>query len=245
LKRLLRGKSGASILFVLVAMALLMVIGFSTLTAASANIGARHNRQIHNRIDMYAESLQRTVKHSLVETSGDDDGKLLDDADTLGGQILRAAYEGARPDGVAGGTLTITLKPPDIAAGTDIDLLGVIVLRIEIDINPLDVVITKPWIQQTTIPDPDDEDEIKIIETRIPGSASISGVATIIVTVEGEGHRRRAVTTAATYNLSGGYLEENRDEIEFDATLDTLDMGDMKIVNAGDWGFISYEKVDR
>jgi len=89
---ILRSKSGASILFVLAAMALLLTVGVATLTAASANAGARIDRMVRTRVELYADSLQRTIMRELEVGIKNDINEPLTSATTLGGQLLRVAY---------------------------------------------------------------------------------------------------------------------------------------------------------
>ncbi|MDR0292960.1 MAG: hypothetical protein LBH95_02265 [Oscillospiraceae bacterium] len=99
----LRRKSGASMMFVLAAMLLLMALGVSALAAAFGAFGARHIKRDENQLDLYAGSMERTLKAVLEDTLPDAgariDGVLsggLPTVTTLSGQVLKAAYDEAK-----------------------------------------------------------------------------------------------------------------------------------------------------
>ena len=84
----LRGKSGASMLFVLAAMLLLMAIGVSAIAAAGASWGASLTKRAENQLDLYVNSMELTLREVLREP----ETKKLADAETLTGQIFNKVY---------------------------------------------------------------------------------------------------------------------------------------------------------
>jgi len=80
-------------MYVLASMMLLMAIGVSAITAASMNIGAGIVHRNRTQLDLYAGSLERTIKSELDKPEFN--ATVLDSAGTLSGRILRAALVNA------------------------------------------------------------------------------------------------------------------------------------------------------
>jgi hypothetical protein len=79
----LKNNSGASLLFVLAVMFLLLSIGASVLLAAGAGRGALARQAEHNQLMLLDESVQRNIMHSLQSP----------EEDSLGAQIVWAVFE--------------------------------------------------------------------------------------------------------------------------------------------------------
>jgi hypothetical protein len=81
-----RGKSGASLIFVLGIMMMLMAIGFSVFAAASANRGAALRQTEHNAVLLLENSIHNNIRHSLQYGDGYKE-------DRLWNQLLQVLYE--------------------------------------------------------------------------------------------------------------------------------------------------------
>ncbi|MCL2002842.1 MAG: hypothetical protein FWG72_02420 [Oscillospiraceae bacterium] len=62
---MIRNRRGASMLFVLAAMLLLMAIGVSALTAAGANLGAAASARAENQLNLYVNSMELTLRELI------------------------------------------------------------------------------------------------------------------------------------------------------------------------------------
>ena len=91
----IHNKSGASLVFVLAVMLLLMQVGVSALLAASAGAGAGINERVGNQMNMYADSVQKSVMYSL-QTSSSDEKKVLIQRSLLAGNYLERYIKGLR-----------------------------------------------------------------------------------------------------------------------------------------------------
>ena len=89
MKRILRDKSGLSMLFVLAVMLVLLALGVSALVAASLSRGAVAQGQERNRLSLYVSSMERTMLASLQL----DEGASLANPESLGETIARMAID--------------------------------------------------------------------------------------------------------------------------------------------------------
>jgi len=220
LLNIIKNKSGASLAFVLAVMLLLMAVGISALAAAGATAGK--NRQVLNQLNMYADSIQKSVMFSL-QTSNDDIGRSI--PETLGGQILSTIYEKAAyasPDPVESFTLNLT---PELSNGTD---LSGVISSVTINIDPL-INFTPYTPEQNEVID-DEGNVIFTYEPRRPSTAAISGKITVTVTAE---YQNESIISIVTYKLFDGLFAD-----------DGTNPDNMIISNAGIWRFISHEKAD-
>jgi len=80
--RVLRDKAGASLIFVLAAMLLLMALGVSAITAAGYNFSAGLTQRDRSQLNLYVSSMEQTIHASLVE---DVTGENIMSAGSLGG----------------------------------------------------------------------------------------------------------------------------------------------------------------
>jgi len=63
--KLLKNKSGLSLIFVLAVMLLLLALGVSALTAAGLSQGAGRAQRERNQLEMYVTSMEHTILHAL------------------------------------------------------------------------------------------------------------------------------------------------------------------------------------
>jgi len=219
----LKSKSGASMMFVLGIMMLLMFIGTSVLVAASAAVGAGINRQVSSQLELYADSIQRTVWHSLraiEDEVGEDVSDLFNvDITSLGGKLVRVMYMAA--SALDDGDITsFIFSSNEIAGDTANTILAndiPVGFTFQDGYSATVSIMIEPGIQMTRI----DEETV---------SYMVSARAT--VTVEVIGPRNRALTSVVIYRYLDGHIIGNP-------------AGAMLIDDAGDWGFISHEKVER
>lgn len=214
LKRVIKDNSGASIMFVLGVALLLLAISTSALVAASASAGAGIAKQTRNQLNLYADSVQKTLMYSLM--SKYDEGKNIlatDDMDkpkTLSGQILRAIYHSAT-------SVTTTASFTSFSIPFSIDD---ITLTLDGDNSftcTVDIDVEQPFVQ---------------IYNGISTATSIQYLVNARITVQAEVFYRSTLTSLVTYDYSGGLLEK-------DTVANTV-----LIEEAGEWRFVSHEKIE-
>lgn len=207
MKKILRDKSGVSLIFVLAAMLLLMAIGVSAITAAGLNMGAGIAQRDRNQLDLYASSMERTVKASLEKK--EPDGTSIPNVQTLTGRIIRAAYENGSGlyDLTGANALELTASSPDGGAKYKIVISGNFKVHI---IPPVEYT---EWIESTVV---DEEgNSVLVYEEkttgRSPQTATIDGKITAVQTTEYStlGGRDLSVTTATSYQFGGALIEED------------------------------------
>ena len=87
--RVLRDKAGASLIFVLAAMLLLMALGVSAITAAGYNFSASLTQRNRSQLNLYVSSMEQTIHFSLT---GDVTDEYIVSVESLGGWFLKEAY---------------------------------------------------------------------------------------------------------------------------------------------------------
>lgn len=240
LMQILKDESGASMIFTLCIMLLLMAIGVSALAASSANAGAGINQQTYNQLTMYAESAQKSIMYSLqiskdptygdVGKRVDDDTSNISPLDTLGGQLIRALYINENND----------LLPSVLDVDLEVKLDGDAV-PIEVSIDFIDYAVDIIQFEAydagfPDIPATPDIDEYVPPTYAQPKSASIKAevVFTIIARQNG-----KAVTYTMTYQLSGVELMMG----SYNAFM-TTENPVMEIADAGIWRVKAYDKIE-
>lgn len=228
----IKSNSGASLIFVIAVMMMLMIIATSTLVASGANAGAGASKREANQLNMYADSIQKSIMYGLQESDSDTGKNIVSATDpvaTLGGQILRTLYNKALD---AGGTLsglsldiTTTLSDADLSPVTSVNI------RVEPEpssgsMDLVEITPFKPAQPPSTL-----EGVPLSGSPRVPQNAAIQGLVTVTVTAAVED---RIVVSVVRYNLQYAYLED-----------DGVDETNMIIHKAGEWGFVSHEKADR
>lgn len=229
-KSILCDRTGASMLLVMAVMALLIAVGGSALAAASTAVGQVASKREAQQLTLYTESINQTFLYSLQ--ADDPDTKL------LGKQLIHALYQnkllGDRaplPTGFAVEVTGYTL-PPDVSAKMTVYFTP------DVGITPYSKAIN------TVELDPDGNPtggQIELIP-RQPQSALVDATMEVVTVVEGKGIR---VTSAATYRLSGAYLEDNGQTATImDFTKDPYDGNSPNDASRGRWEMIAYEKLD-
>ena len=221
---ILRSKSGVSLMFVLGIMLLLLAIGASVMTAASANIGANVRQNQYNRAVLVGNSIHRNIKHSLKIEQGSGD----DFENSLAFQIADAIYKASLPTGSLTEKIEIELN---LAVGAaPIDANHSVIL--EIFPHEVDVRFAGPVgsIGETDPPTP-----------RVPRTASVHARMTVTVVVEVETgivvrDENRTITTQATYELNALMSDINVVAIdEQDSTV--FDDNDLELVESDEFGW--------
>ncbi len=228
----LHNNSGASLMFVLAVMLLLMAIGTSALVAASAAAGSGLAKEGYNQQKLYADSIQQTIKYSLQigndpnPAKGDKD-KLVGSTITMGGKLLGQLYPikgTALPSGVRTFSFTPTLT------GVDFSTVGGCVVEIKITPDNCTKVVEVAATGETKDADGN------VITPAVPWqpeSVIINGTATVTVEVENPHDSSKKLKSVVTYFMSGAYLEQQAEGST-----------DMKIRDGGEWRFVSHEKIN-
>ncbi|MCL2463273.1 MAG: hypothetical protein FWF44_11450 [Defluviitaleaceae bacterium] len=236
MKRILRDKSGVSLMFVLAAMLLLMAIGVSAITAAGLNYGAGLARRDWNQLELYSTGMEHTLKAALE--APDSDTSMLG-AQTLSGRLLRAAFQsGSAIYSIGGdGAITMTAASPDGNARYTIVITGYMNVQI---IAPVD----ETELVDVYGPDPENPDgapivvDYKVVKIdRSAQAALFSGEFTVKLTTEYlAGNKAMDMTTTTTYRYLNGHMEER--DYDFNAAPDD---SNMYIDNWGAWTVIGHE----
>jgi len=231
--KVLRDKSGASLIFVLAAMLLLMAIGVSVVTAAGYNLSAGLTQRDRNQLDLYVSSMEQTIHAALLE---DIEGATIDTVSTLGGLILKDAYRSG--DGQYTRIYPLSISIPDSVNAT-------YTVSVAVTIN---VRIFTPEYEIATIPDPDSDpdmpDYIDIIVDRSPQLAYANGTVTVTQTTTNEtsvfSDTPLGITTVTTYSYSGVVILE-----DYAHYSDPVTDSNMHIVDPGMWTVIRHEKTSK
>ena len=234
--RYIRNKRGASLMFVLAVMLLLMALGVSAITAAGLNLGASVARRDRNRLELYSNSMERTVKAALDDQLAA--GAALNMPHSLTERMvwhaLNEAYEDpANPllyDSAPGSHLitvgmSLTAESPDGAADYEIEISGMMFVE------------KSPFLRYLGTADPDD--------AATSQSVMINGEIWITVTTTYEVPRGGTISMAAitTYRFNNGVLVEDLGGFGGGKQSEPTP-GDMLVDEPGEWRFVRHEKRD-
>ena len=241
--KILREKTGMSLIFVLAAMMLLMVVGVSVITAASLSFGANLAGRDRNQLELYVSSMERTVRAALVEDPFDnpiedpyDDA--IPGARTLGGWILREAYQ--RGPGRHTIDFPITLGVPEGCGAA-----YTVGISASMNVQIIEPVIETVW-EEVWGADPeglDGEeniiDYVEVVVGRSAQRAMINGTVTVTQSTEYQtpSGARLSMTTKVTYRYSGGLIEERG----FDELDPVVNDENMWIAESGEWTVVKHE----
>lgn len=190
IRNFINDKSGASLVFVLSIMLLLIAIGTSALVAASASAGTKINQTIYNQLNIYADSLQKNLMYSLQMDLNDPEY-----LNSLGAKFILALYN-AKDEADNKSEVLNELKF-SLNIVIDYDTLDderkksikITTSQIKLTFKPIDVFITK------AVGSPANE----------PKKATVNAIMTATVTIESQ---EKKLNSLATYKLTDGYLEE-------------------------------------
>ncbi len=212
--KILKDKTGASLIFVLAVMLCLLVISVSVLAAATSGAVYIKNQKIHNRLLLLDDSVHNNIMYSLQQDPMDQ----MAGSEFLSYQLMMALYESHDK----GNELPDIELTPEIS-GMD-DLNSVITLSF-----PEQLVRIKPEIPEIPAANAQIDTDGTVLVPAIPGSPRVPKTATVsarmrvTVVTEVEG---KVMTTVASYEFMGGELTDNH------------------ITNGGRWNLIKYEKAD-
>jgi len=218
---ILKNKSGASLMFVLGIMLLLLAISASVLTAASANIGSNVRQNKYNTAIVLTESIHGSIKHSLEMTPFSTDYLDEEFENSLAYQIVQLIYSNTNSE------------VPIETVKLDVDIPGV-------DMSTVESIALEIPFQDVRFAGPVDAVPETIPPTaRIPKTATINAqmIINVIVEIESASLREapRLITTVATYEFRGGLLSDEDTNSE---------IGEMKFVDFGKWELMSYEIIE-
>ncbi|MCL2084513.1 MAG: hypothetical protein FWH06_04550 [Oscillospiraceae bacterium] len=261
------GNSGASMLFVLGVMLLLLGMGASAFIAASTNTGYWVAQREYSRMLILSESIHRNIRHSLEENPADES--------LLSYQLVWAVYRSHDDDfdeykDVATFTsLKLEAEVRDMANDLYDNFDGDISIELIFSEQYINISKAIKAIPPTYEPeldidgepvlDADDNPvyiEIDPGAPREPKKATVDFTMAVTVSLETKG---KTTTSRAVYAYKGGRLSdeeafegENGDEFEdqFDPydPPDSFDPIDeeykMKFLDFGGWELIRYEKIN-
>jgi len=216
---ILKDKSGASLMFVLGIMLLLLAIGGSVLVAASTNVGANVRQEKYNAAVILTDSIHRSIKYSLEEVPESTDYPDSNFESSLAYQIARGIYDSFEsPQG------SIELNA-DIL---EIDMSNIKGITLEFSYQDIRFAGPVDAVPETDPPTP-----------RIPRTATINAQMDVRVVVEVESaslrDAPRYITSIASYEL--------RDCVLSDTNVNG-DVGEMEFSNFGKWVLMSYEIIE-
>lgn len=235
---ILKDKTGASFIFVLGIMLLLMTIGISVLVAASANAGFVIKQKEHNQIMIMDDSVHKNIMYSLQHDASDDG--------LLSVQLVKAVYEANDPD------LTLSYSPAGLADiplevninnGVDLKSGNISVESITLSFPEQNVIITPPVpaVYENIY---DDENLIgrTLASAREPQTATVDAKMVVTVEINAKG---KITTTRAIYEYTGGKFSDDPDGTshagdESGARFDMVFTSD----GYGKWRLIKHENID-
>lgn len=213
----LKDQSGASLLFVLGVMLMLLAVGASVLAAAFGNFGIGIMQENHNRAMLLGDSIHRNIEHSLVN--------LADDENSLAQQIARQIYENSDDDS------NVIVHIDNIKL--DVDIPGSSPLPVEVTLYfPHASAVITPYV-------PEMSEFIPSIPER-PRRALLN--ATMLVRVEVEVNSagvlgdKRVINFEAVYEYTDGILTEE--------PAGSSDMEFLIPAHRGRWDIVSFEIID-
>lgn len=212
--KILKDKTGASLIFVLAVMLCLLVVSVSVLAAATSNAVHIKNQKIHNQLLLLDDSVHNNIMYSLQQDPMD----WMEGTEFLSYQLLMALYE-SHDEGNELADIELT---PEIS-GMD-DLNSVITLSFTEQLVRIEPEI--PEIPATNAEV--DRDGTVLVPAspgspRVPKTATVSARMRVTVVTEVDG---KVMTTIASYEFMGGALTDDH------------------ITNGGRWILIKYEKAD-
>ena len=230
--RVLRSNAGASLIFVLASMLLLMAIGVSAITAAALNHGAVLVQRDRNQLNLYISSMERTMRAALLET---EPGATLDIANTFTGRFLREAY---MSNGMIG-QWQITAQAP--GGGVRYDM--VFAVRVDTGGMPDINVFIDPYIYIPEQYDIDEDGNAFLVSPafRKPESATIDATMTVTQNVFYDNETSPVSVTMTTYRFSGGRIDEQ----DYGVNPGQAGLEYMHITGWGTWTVERHETLNR
>lgn len=262
--KILKDKSGISMIFVLGIMLLLMAIGVSVLVAASANTGFMLNQKEHNQILILDDAVHKNIMYSLQHNTSDNN--------LLSRQLIEAIYSACDPEPESMVPISLGLLE-DISLDIGFDEIGLeadnekfeiksITLSFPKTLNEM-VIITLPvaaiyYPAEDTVSVDDEGNPYNIVKgaygftSRVPKTATVNAI--MIVTVEiavkdkNNSANDKIITSKATYEYTGGFFSDDPNGLHADN--DTLgEEFKMELIpdngKCGEWEMKKHEKVDR
>lgn len=233
LRRVLSSRAGASLLFVLAVMMLLTSIAASVFVAASAGAGVANNQIIRGQMELYADSMQKSMMYSLQNKK--ETGEI-QSTKTLAGQLMRTLYNKAwaqmNVDGIDfidyKEKFTLAFDVPQLSGFTN----NMSCYTISIDVEPR-VQLKREYIEEVDYFDSVKEEWVKI-KTFYPREANLA--ANIFVQVE-VNYKGKSLLSVASYKYKNGILLS-------DGSVDQPTPTKVEINQWGDWRFVSHDKTE-
>ena len=233
----LKSKSGASLMFVLAVMMLLMAISISVLTAAGASAGIYLKQKEHSQIIVLDESIQKNIMYSLQSNPSD--------AALLSRQLVMAIYEANDPElafgGVAFGLSSKTLGL-SLGNGVDITSGSVKVDSITLAFPEQNVVLMPPVpaIYEDVFDVDGNKIDRVVVIGRDPKTASISATMTVTVKISANG---KTMTTRTSYEYHGGFLSDDVNGIHSLEEDDSTFAMSFTADGYGEWRLLKHEII--
>jgi hypothetical protein len=255
--KILKDKSGASMMMVMGILLMLIAVGVSAVVAAGANAGAGINQRVYNQLNIYAESVMKTIMFSINEASVKDIDKRVDGTGspptTLGGQLIQAIY---RDPSISSLELELTgVDVPVSKISVEIDVKNFFHMPYRVSELVPEIINWTPGDAGHNCDDYDDCDDCGGYRPYIPPEPItytyhipairerfeiLMADITFEFTVT---HNRKTIKYRITYRLSDVLIETRNFTIWF--TLDDFVSNGMPITvpKAGTWRVIEYEKI--
>jgi len=245
--KILQDKTGATMMFVLGIMLLLMAIGVSALVAASANTGFMLNQREYNQILILDDAVHKNIMYSLqYDTSSDD---------YLSKQLVMKIYAARAPDPPES---TPLVSFPDMSLDISFSN-GLEAESNHIQVKSVTLSFPEKLVEMINITDPipavftpaeyDDEgnliSEKTLDQPREPKMATVNATVNVTVEISTNG---KIITSRAIYKYTGGVLSDDPDGVHAEDKTD--EAFPMVLVpdadgKCGEWRLIKHEKVDR
>ena len=228
--RAVNNEAGSSLMYVLAAMLLLLIIGVSILTAASANVGFNTRQRNHARGILLADSVQRNILYGLQQNK--------EAEESLANQLLYTLFAASEDFGqVSEILLEMYLSGElELAEGIYVESIMLSFPEQQVQIQEsIPAILMEPQPGAT---------EVEMMEDipREPKTATVDAHMMVTVRINIKGNQ---MISRAYYEYSGGMLSDDPEgkfvnyiEGEPDGP------GEMVITEVGEWRMIRHEKVE-
>jgi len=237
--RPLRSKSGASLIFVLASMLLLIAIGVSAVTAAGYNRGAGLIQRDRNQLGLYVSSMERTIHSSIMEHIT---GQSVIGVNTLRGSVIRDAYLDKTNQDFNTYTYTRAFDL-DVAVPDSLNAVYAAKVIVSMNVQVFPPVDEYEWVDWIEGPDGEViEIEDNVLIGRSPELVQMHGTVRVLLNVRDADPllpgRQLSTATETTYSVGGCIIEEWYYDFR-----EGVDAGNMIIADQGNWMVSRHEKT--
>ena len=249
----LKSKKGASLVLVVAVMFFLLALSTAAFTAAGINRGAGQAQRDRNQLELYASSMERTVRYALEQGWAIEDADVESLGDTLGGVLLLEVYKNRFDPAYTDGTILVDMTIASDDIGVPSAFSGQVKYTIHITSASAANTETFYFIDNPRDSCEVDIDGFVLHDYCVPRSVLMSGELRVTITtvydIPAEDTLPResiSMETATTYRISGIRIEEDIDDADCATATDVH--GDafnppMVLIDEAVWEVLRHAKV--